>query len=129
MIDESILDQLHELRTTLHRNCWGSDTSASPRIGRPSSTGQCAVTALLVQDLFGGELARTVVDGDSHYFNLIDGAEVDLTRDQFKVWAPTAPVETRTRAYVLSHPATVARFDLLVERYLDAIYSTDEQVA
>jgi uncharacterized protein (DUF952 family) len=52
--------------------------------------GQCAVTALVVQDLCGGELLLAEVhypDGSRqgvHYWNRLGGGvEVDLTRDQF----------------------------------------------
>jgi hypothetical protein len=53
------------------------------------SRGQCAVTAMVVQDLFGGELLEAEVhfpDGTRqgfHYWNRLDGVEVDLTREQF----------------------------------------------
>lgn len=56
---------------------------------RPSR-GQCAVSALTLCDLLGGELLLAdVVHADGspqgvHYWNrLPDGSEVDLTRDQF----------------------------------------------
>ena len=53
-------------------------------------------------------------DGVSHYFNeLPNGSHVDLTRDQFPVTAQFTPAETRTRDYVLSHPDTAARYQLL----------------
>jgi hypothetical protein len=52
--------------------------------------GQCAVTALVVQDLLGGELLLAEVrnaDGSRqgvHYWNrLAGGVELDLTREQF----------------------------------------------
>lgn len=52
--------------------------------------GQCGSTALVVNDLLGGELMLAEVhwrDGSRqgvHYWNrLPDGSEVDLTRDQF----------------------------------------------
>jgi hypothetical protein len=53
------------------------------------SRGQCAVTALVLHDLFGGELLEAEVhfrDGSRqgfHYWNRVDGVEVDLTREQF----------------------------------------------
>jgi hypothetical protein len=53
------------------------------------SRGQCAVTAMVVHDLFGGELLEAEVhfpDGSRqgfHYWNRLDGVEVDLTREQF----------------------------------------------
>ena len=109
------LDQLHAALL----GAWSADTSAAPErwiSGRPS-TGQCAVTAVIVQQQFGGELLRTINEGDSHYFNrLPDGLEVDLTRDQFDTWQPSAPVETRTVDYVLSNLSTLARYQRLVLR-------------
>jgi len=45
---------------------------------------QCTVTAMVVQDYFGGEiLALKMPFGGTHYLNLIDGKVFDLTSDQF----------------------------------------------
>jgi hypothetical protein len=74
------------------------------------SRGQCAVTAMVVNDLLGGELLMAEVryaDGSAqglHYWNrLAGGLEVDLTREQFEpgevVGAPTSiprPTDTKT---------------------------------
>jgi hypothetical protein len=48
--------------------------------------GQCAITALVVQDYFGGELLRCkMTDGNSHYWNLLpDGSTEDFTEEQFE---------------------------------------------
>lgn len=46
-----------------------------------SSTGQCAVTALLIQELMGGDIV--VNKRLNHYFNVVDGITIDLTKDQF----------------------------------------------
>jgi hypothetical protein len=69
-----------------------------------SARGQCAVTALVVQDLLGGELLLGEVhnaDGSRqgvHYWNrFAGGVEVDLTREQF------------TRSEVIQVPTVVAR--------------------
>ena len=97
------------------RAAWSAETSSDPDNWTPQNPalGQCAVTALVVQDRYGGELLRVLNEGVSHYFNrLDDGTEVDLTRDQFETWSPT-PAELRTAEYVLSFPATVARYHLL----------------
>jgi hypothetical protein len=66
--------------------------------------GQCGVTALVVQDLLGGELLLAEVhnaDGSRqgvHYWNRFGaGIEVDLTREQF------------TRAEAIGAPAVVSR--------------------
>ena len=47
------------------------------------SYGMCAITALIVNDYFDGEIAKIHVDNDSHYFNLIDNQIIDLTSEQF----------------------------------------------
>lgn len=45
--------------------------------------GQCAVTSLIVQDIFGGKLIASM-DG-SHFWNeLPDGTQQDFSRKQFK---------------------------------------------
>lgn len=63
---------------------WGEDTVA-PGIEFCGPLGQCAVTALVVQDLLGGELVRAqFADGSSHYWNRFPGiGDVDLTRAQY----------------------------------------------
>jgi hypothetical protein len=96
---------------------WSATTSAhadwSPE---RRSAGQCAVTAMVVQDLFGGSLLRVVNAGESHYFNrLDDGSVIDLTRDQFDCWDPS-PATVRDRSYLESHPDTVRRYERLLAR-------------
>jgi hypothetical protein len=100
------------------RSAWTAETSANPGLWtwRKPSVGQCAVTALVVQDHLGGELLRALIDGISHYWNrLPGGAEIDLTRDQFDVFYPV-DITLRTREYVLSFPDTERRYRLLCER-------------
>ena len=46
--------------------------------------GMCAITALVVNDYFKGDIAKIKVDGISHYFNIIDNKIIDLTKTQFK---------------------------------------------
>jgi len=67
------------------RSAWSRLTCAGDFDWTCPSRGQCAVTALLVQDWFGGEILRCAFeDGTSHYWNLIPGmGEVDLTREQY----------------------------------------------
>lgn len=99
------------------REAWSSETSIDERWnGERPSLGQCAVTALVVQDYLGGELLRAEVEGVSHYWNrLPDGTEIDLTRDQFTRFSPSQ-IETRSRDYVLSFPGTAHRYRLLGDR-------------
>lgn len=93
------------------RQSWSAATSADEN-WTPSnpSLGQCAVTALIVQDFAGGTLARTTVHGVSHYYNILPGSvELDLTRDQFPAWEPGEVIE-RDRDYVLSFQPTADRY-------------------
>lgn len=112
-------DRLHALLQA----AWGADTAfdgTSWSSDRPER-GQCAVTALVVQDALGGTIVRASVHGESHYWNLLaDGRELDLTRGQFHSWPDPAP-EFVTREYILSHDSTVRRYRLLAARvrYLD----------
>src|SRR5665811_2071764 len=98
------------------RRAWSRSTSADPERwseGNPA-WGQCAVTSLVLQDLLGGKLCRTMVDGHSHYFNILDnGEEVDLTWEQFRVGATKSDRQLRERSYVLSFPDAARRYVLL----------------
>ena len=77
------------------RDAWCSRTAAG---GDPNTCrarpgvpfGQCAVTALVVQDYLDGTLLRCQFpDGTSHYWNHIPGiGEIDLTRDQYMTDLP-----------------------------------------
>lgn len=86
------LEQCWDRKTT-HPDWKKSWTETNP------SVGQCYITALIVQDIFGGELLFTIkglshqresgkragdVFGSSHIWNrLPDGTEIDLTSDQY----------------------------------------------
>jgi hypothetical protein len=73
----------------LMKAAWCRDTASPDSLStweaHHSVKGQCAVTALVVQDEMGGEILRTVVEGyGSHYYNrLPDGTILDLTKEQF----------------------------------------------
>lgn len=124
----SLLSKLNHLSEVLP-GCWCKETS-SEEDWTPENPpyGQCAVTALIVQDRCGGDIVNAKVyvpawDREvSHYFNRIGGLEIDLTRHQFpestevpKGADKKGDLET-TRAYVLSYPQTVERYKKLQER-------------
>jgi len=107
------------------RQAWSKESSYGHvfEAGNPA-LGQCAVTALVVQDHFGGLIvwcAATLPDGRkvSHYFNQVDGEEIDLTRCQFPAGSIIPPgVEKKkdfatTRDYILSDEDTKARYLIL----------------
>lgn len=62
---------------------WSLDTSSKWSLEKPA-LGQCSVSALVVQDVFGGELLKTRIGGSWHFYNLIDGRRFDLTAEQFE---------------------------------------------
>lgn len=106
------------------REAWCRETSSTPGEWTEDNPalGQCAVTALVVQDLLGGKLLRCEVDGESHYFNVLeDGEGIDLTFEQFLGSAAPGDEgpslitasEERDREYVLSHPSTRVRYEML----------------
>ena len=100
---------------------WCAETAVGKWIAEVPSMNQCAVTALVVQDLFGGNLLRcNMTDGDSHYWNKIaDGTEIDLTEEQFNHIDGKPLRETvviRQRDYVLSYPNTMYRYGLLLQK-------------
>lgn len=104
-----------DLRARLE-TVWNEETSAGGYTPELPSTGQCAITALIVQDLLGGELLRTINMDISHYFNrLQDGTEIDLTRDQFSTWDPE-PFVVKERAYLEKSEWTMSRYKLLCSR-------------
>jgi hypothetical protein len=113
--------KIAELRRRLEV-AWCRESSANPDAWSPflPSTGQCAVTALIVQDRFGGKIVRVEIPGDSHYYNVVSEQEVDLTRDQFGTYSPISAAETRDREYLLRNPSTATRYRLLRERLVDA---------
>ena len=76
--------------------------------------GQCAITSLIVNDLFGGKIMRCMTSTGSHYYNLINDTIVDLTREQFVDEIPQyEDASERTREYLLSNTDTRERYLLL----------------
>jgi hypothetical protein len=80
-----------KVRRALERS-WSEKTSYSYHPGdAPLSNGQCAPTAVVVFETFGGEILKT--DNVSnisglHFYNRIAGERFDFTADQF-----TEPLE------------------------------------
>ncbi|MFI2783806.1 YunG family protein [Streptomyces sp. ALB3] len=111
------------------RSSWGADTTTPVHRahwdpGNPARD-QCGVTALVVNDLLGGELVRgeVRVDGervDYHWWNRLGPLlEIDLTREQF------APHEMVSGGVVVERPAEIARlreeYELLSARVLERL--------
>ncbi len=114
------------------RTAWGPDTcypDVSQEWGPDNpARAQCGMTALVVQDLLGGDLmlGEVHVGGakvGNHYWNRPpDGTEVDFTADQF------LPGEVVVNGQVVHRPPDAPRrfreqYELLRERVLAALAS------
>jgi hypothetical protein len=114
---------------------WGSDTCypdmSDEWTPENPSRDQCGMTALVVQDILGGDLiiAEVHVEGvqiGHHYWNrLPDGSEVDLTADQFR------SEEEVIGGKVIARPPDAPRFhraqyELLRGRVLEGMAATSE---
>lgn len=70
-----------QVASALHQS-WSSATARQWTEDNPAA-GQCNVTALLVHELFGGELLKTRLPEGDHFYNRIDGVRFDFTESQF----------------------------------------------
>ncbi|MFI1969096.1 hypothetical protein BLA24_26280 [Streptomyces cinnamoneus] len=113
------------------RGAWAADTCSPDDAAREPwgsgnpAWGHCDVTALVVNDIFGGDLlvGEVYLDGEQHGFHwwnrLPSGVDVDLTREQFRrgqrvtgarvVKRPAGPLPRRHEEYVLLRERVAAR--------------------
>ncbi|MER6618433.1 YunG family protein [Streptomyces xantholiticus] len=111
------------------RASWAADTCSPDDLERAGGDpgnpawGHCDITALVVHDLFGGELmlGEVHLDAEQHGFHwwnrLPDGTEIDLTREQFRLG------QTVTAGRAVARPAgrpryRAAEYELLRGRVL-----------
>lgn len=124
MNQQSLLEGVTQLRVSLE-GAFSPDTAAPGFAGSPPSRGHCAAVALIVHDLYGGELLRTWVKGEEHWLNRVQVAaasyDVDLTGDQFGF--PTVQIKTSGELYEVER-VDVAR-ELLAETVARAIQLAD----
>lgn len=101
------------------RKSWSKETSYPSTqkdwSDKNPAFGQCAVTALVVQDYFGGELLYC--KHYNHYWNrLPNGREIDLTRLQFENKVTPCADGIISREYILE--SECAKKALTLERYI-----------
>lgn len=100
---------------------WAPETSYWPDKWNKENPacGQCAVTALIVQEHLGGDLLRCEVEGfGSHYFNkLADGTIIDLTKKQFPSNAKMTEAKIKKRKDIMQYKTIVKRYELLKKRF------------
>lgn len=107
--------------TSKMEKSWTKETSywKDKWVPENPALGQCAITALIVQDKLGGELLRTEVDGfGSHYYNqLPDGTIVDLTKRQFPADAKMSKPTKKKREDVTQYKQVMKRYELLKDNF------------
>lgn len=105
--------------------CYGEDTTypgskTDYEYDNDPTYGQCAITAMIVNDLFGGTIHKIKVDsGGTHYFNKIEGHYIDLTNDQFDLYNIPIfyePNEEIKRERLGTSSNTQKRYEILKER-------------
>ena len=75
-------NKIESLRTALFSS-WSNQSSTLWKVENPA-LGQCGVTALVAQDILGGDILKTPYGDIWHYYNRIDGENVDYTESQFE---------------------------------------------
>ena len=81
-MDDHYLGQIEQIVKALYKS-WSSDSSSKWSKDNPAK-GQCGVTALVVNDILGGEIKKTKLPEGWHFYNFINGKRYDLTVSQFK---------------------------------------------
>lgn len=90
--------------------------------------GMCAITTLVINDYFGGDICKIYVDEVSHYYNLIAGDIVDLTSSQFNCNVDYKNYKIIDREKILTDD-TKQRYNLLKKRLVNKLLNqVDEEV-
>ena len=99
---------------------WSRQTAQQWTEVKPAA-GQCNVTALLIHELFGGELLKTHLPEGDHFYNFIDGHRYDFTDSQFDrpITYIDAPV-TRAEVEQGATNAELAELRTAFKRYRDS---------
>ncbi|GLY31582.1 hypothetical protein [Kineosporia sp. NBRC 101731] len=83
--------------------CSPDDVERSPWSPENPAWGHCDITALVVNDLFGGDLVMGEVhlNGEQHGYHwwnrLESGLEIDMTKEQFRLGQTISSVQVRKR--------------------------------
>lgn len=117
--------EIKRLREILE-NIWSKETAYPLSLKKgfqTKSRGQCYVTSLLVKKLLGGKVLEGKVKGERHYWNKIDGREIDLTSDQYG-GDGFNPIVSGKEVKRLNW--NNKRFLILLKKYREAIRNLDE---
>lgn len=101
-------------RETAHLNYKDKWSEENPSIG------QCLVTALVIQDQYGGDIYSCKVGNNSHFVNIINERIIDKTAEQFggtdKIKYINGSFRKRSRESLLKNKDVKQRYELLKAR-------------
>lgn len=111
------------------KNAWCKEScSPSLRENWPNGNiakGQCFVTAVAVQETFGGEVFELKIsEQEIHYYNVIDGEIVDLSSGQFGEHISSDFYSAGTLSNIplrMSDPIKKERYEVLIHRMSDEL--------
>lgn len=101
------------------QSCWIKETSKQPEKWTKTnpSLGQCAITSVIVKEMFGGIIIRgEMKNGQTHYWNIVGNDIVDLTRDQYKHELSFERISLVNEDKILSNEDTAKRLDILKKK-------------
>lgn len=109
---------------------WGKDTAyrkdAENWTPQNPALGQCAITALLFNELYGGRIYSGVSDdGIVHYWNRKLGIKCDFTKQQFTKKMRFKEIKKWNREELLKTGNVAERYELLRERVLKKMKTKD----
>jgi len=88
--------------------------------------GMCAITSLIINDYFGGDICKIYVEGISHYYNLIEDKIIDLTSSQFCCDINYKDYQIVNREKILTDD-TKHRYNVLKERLVKKLLKQVDQ--
>lgn len=110
-----------KLFTKILKKAWSKETSYWPEKWNPKkpSIGQCAVTALLLQNYAGGKILQTKIPNyGTHLWNkLPNGKEIDLTRNQFPKRIKIPKGKVISRSTLLKVKSLRKRYNTLIKNF------------
>jgi hypothetical protein len=101
---------------------WSLATSGGWAADNPTR-GQCNATALLLEELFGGEILKTPLPEGDHFYNRINGQRLDLTDSQFE--APITYADLLSNRQEALSGTTSAKYEALKGAFRAACGATD----
>ncbi len=109
---------------------WGKDTAyrkdAENWTPQNSALGQCAITALLFNELYGGKIySGEAENGIVHYWNRKHGVKYDFTRQQFSSPLQFRHVRRWEREELLKTGNVDERYQTLRRRVLDKMVANN----